>query len=143
MRVQRATKNHLDKIVSFLEPYYPINITEDYFNNHDVAVIAVDDKDDVIAFVWIGLSANRKFGYIDYYAIHPDYAGHQITARLGKQVVKVLAKKGVERITGIVAVDEYAERVAVNAQKMGLMIDKLPYFGVNGNPIDMANHIGV
>lgn len=132
MIIKRAYKEDLSSINDLSTWYGFKPLTEDHFNNRDIAIAACY-KDKIVGFVWCGLMCNQKVGYIDHFLVHPEFHKQGIGQELSKKLREVLNKRGVRQVFGFIDNSEFHNASAMNALKMAMGSNDAKYTYVSGD----------
>lgn len=126
MIVKKAKLTDLPGIQSLARSYNMLPPDENHIDKGDIAIVAVDGKD-VVGFLWVGLMANRKVGYIDHFVVARTHVGKGVGSKLANKALKVLDAKKVKKVFGIIAQDKYHDASAINGLKMAMSAGSHPY----------------
>lgn len=127
MIIRRALPKHSDEINRLVTRYAMPTVTPAYFNNKDIALVALDD-DKVVGFVWCGMMAGGEKGLVDYFVVNPEYSGKGVGYKLALKMQKVLSRKGKDAIvSGFIRQDEHHDRSGMNALKLAMGADDYNY----------------
>jgi N-acetylglutamate synthase-like GNAT family acetyltransferase len=140
--IRRAKRTDLAKINSLLNTYGLQTIDLTYINHRDVCLVAEVDGN-IVGFVWAGLMRQNKAAYLDYFTVSKDHAKQGIGQALAAATLKHFARIGVERAFGVIERDEFHDRSAVNALKMGMFAQERPYTYVYGFVNHSAKELGL
>lgn len=141
MLLTRAKTKHLAGINALISFYNLAPITEDFIK-YDISIIA-EDKGKIVGFIWCGLMANRKLGYIDYFTVHPEYASTGIGRALGTQLVRIAKNKGVDLTISIIERGQYHDKSVSSAQHIGLQPATAAFTAMAGKVEVMSTKLGV
>lgn len=139
-RIKRANIQHILCINELLINSNLSSITPDHLNGKDLA-IAVFDEDKLIGFLWVGLMAKNTLGWIDYFVIHPDYRTQGVGELLAKRALELGKQKGVKRAIAAIGHHEFHSASAMNALKMAMIAEPIPYTFIKGNIDHMIKEI--
>ena len=120
MRVRRANKNDLPGINTLSLKYGWGELPPEFLNRRDIAIVALDDDNIVRGFIWAGLMAQNKCGYIDWFMVDPNLASKGVGHMLCHRLVVVANKLKVNYLLANVQHNQYHDQSAVNALKIGL-----------------------
>lgn len=132
MQILRAKKKHLYKIRDLLSQCGKGDIESCDLNSRDIGLIAMDDNR-VVGFIWCGLMSQGRFGYLDKFAILPEYSGKGLAKSLGVAMLDYLAKNRVKDVFGVIKQDKYHDKSALNALKFAMGAKEDPYTYVYAN----------
>lgn len=118
IKVIRATKKHTRDIENLLLECGKFRFDGARINNRDLSFVALD-RGSVVGFLWVGLMANRTFGYLDQYAVSPNCRLKGVAKALGAKALSVCSSIGVRQLFGIIKHDEYHLASGSNAIKIG------------------------
>lgn len=127
MKVRKTKKSDLPLLNQIAIHYGWGEIPTSFINKRDIALTALSDDYKPIGFLWCGLMANREFGYLEWFMIHPSYTGQKVGAALGRQFLKIIKKFNVKLVIGNVRHTAYHDSVLVNAYKIGMLADSTPH----------------
>lgn len=116
-------------------------LTPDHLK-YDISVVALN-KFGVAGFIWCGVMANKKVGYIDMFTVDPDMGGQGIGRALGHQLIRIAKQKGIQTILASIARDEFHDRSLSSAMYIGLEPFQTPFTFVVGDVNQMSEKLGV
>lgn len=126
--IKPAYKDDMRAIQRLLDYSGKCTITPEHFNHKDIALQARNmETGEVLGFVWAGLMAKNTIMYIDKAAVHPEHSKKQILNKLYKELLKEVLRLNVKHVFGIIRLDQWHDRSAVNALKMGSKLDPFKY----------------
>jgi N-acetylglutamate synthase-like GNAT family acetyltransferase len=129
--IRRAKRADLAQINQLLNTYGLSTIDRSFVNHRDVALVAeIDGK--VVGFVWAGLMRQNKTAYIDYFTVSKELSKQGVGHTLARETLTLFNKLGVERAFGVIERDEFHDKSAFNALKMGMYAQERPYTYVYG-----------
>lgn len=141
MILTRAKTEHLEGINVLLAQYGLHPITEDFLK-YDISIVALD-KYKIAGFIWCGLMANKKLGYIDYFTVAPEYTTSGVGKALGTQLVRIAKSKGVSLTISIIERGVYHDKSVSSANYIGLQSAPLPFTAMAGAVENMSTKLGV
>lgn len=127
MHVHKATKQDFPAIHFLMSRYGKMTVQPEHLNSKDITLCARDDSGKLVGFLYIGLMAQGTVGYIDKFAVDPEYAGKGVGQLLAKEALKACLKRGVREVFGVIRQDQFHEKSAMNALKMAFSAHKEPY----------------
>lgn len=115
-----------------------MSISEDHLK--DILIVAKDTSG-VIGVIWGGLMAGNTICYIDKLAVTERGLG--VGKALCRKLFEEALSRGVKECFGIIRRDQYHDGCAINALKLAVGADSLPYTFVSGNMQFMKSELGV
>lgn len=138
----RAQESHIPAINQLLEAGGQAPMLSPDHLKYDISVVALD-KDKVVGFIWCGLMANKRIGYIDLFTVDLEYAGRGVGRALGTQLIRVAKQKGVECIFATIARDQFHDKSLSSSMYIGLDPLQIPFTFVVGDVKVMSQKLGV
>lgn len=142
IEIRRAKSYHLSDIHVLCNQYGYETVDKNCINNKDLSIVALDDKA-VIGFLWCGLMANQKLGYISHFLVDAKYTKKGVGNLMAKRLYELCKLKKVEKVFGIIQQREYHDKSAMNALKMAMKGDLYPYTYVYANIHEVEKVLGV
>lgn len=142
MIVTRALPEHIEDINKLISTYGFSEMPVAMLNKHDISLIAKED-DKILGFVWCGLMGQKTCGYIDYFVIDPKAARLGVGKQMATHLVRIIKRKGVQKVLAIIAHNEFHDRSLASAVYMGLKPAPLTFTSTFGDVLSMANSLGV
>lgn len=139
--VRNAKKSDLPAIEELLRVYSKFSVTDKYVNHRDMSFVAYDGPR-CVGFLWVGLMASNTVAYIDKFCIHPDYSRQGIAKKMGEMALLRGMKIGVRECFGVIKADDYHNKCALDALKMGMGAHKEQYTYVCADPSHMVQELG-
>lgn len=138
MYISRATKADINAISYLMQESGKMSVSEDLFNNRDIALQAREDSGELIGFLWCGLMAKNSIGYLDKLAVSKK-GNHKLARKmLGLAMKDELVKRKVRSVFGLIMHDQYHDRAAINALQWAFGAHSAPYTYVEA---DVQNSI--
>lgn len=142
--ISRAKPADLDAIRYLLSRYgSKLVVLPEHINHRDVALQARhNDTGELVGFLWCGLMAKNKIGYIDKFTVSPEFSKHGIGNLMALRLLQELVKIGVKQVFGIIKHDEYTDKSAMNALKLAMASDGTymhVYADIKNSLLEMKN----
>lgn len=141
MIYRRIRSTDLPQVNRLLKAHWGQEWDGTQINSRDVALGAFSDHGACHGVVWAGLMQKNRLAYIDYYLTDPAFARRGVGRGLGKALVEAFHKLGVERCFGAICTDEFHDRSAINALRIGMGAKALPYTLVYGKLSEMGREL--
>lgn len=132
MFIRKAKISDLPGINNLLNFYKLIPVTSDFVNKTDISLVGQTEQGEIIAFIYCGVMAKGKWSYVNYYTIHPDYVGLQISELGVAALRQEFSKRGIKRAVGIIERDQFHNASLSGAIKLGLKPNQPAYTAVIG-----------
>lgn len=129
--IRRAKRADIAQINQLLQCYGLASIDHTYINHRDIALVAEADKR-IVGFLWAGLMRQNKTAYLDYFTVSRDHAKGKVGQALALECLALFSKMGVEKAFGVIQHDEFHDKSAFNALRMGMFAQPKPYTYVYG-----------
>jgi N-acetylglutamate synthase-like GNAT family acetyltransferase len=130
--IRRAKRADITKINSLLQSYGLATIDQSYINHRDLCLVA-EEGSEIVGFVWAGLMRQNKTAYLDYFTVSREQSKKGVGAALAKEMLLLFKKVGVERAFGVIQQDEFHDKSAFNALRMGMYAMERPFTYVYGS----------
>lgn len=140
--IRRAKRSDVDGINQLLASYGLQLIDQSYVNHRDVCLVAEIDGQ-IVGFLWAGLMRQNKTAYLDYFTVSREHAKKGVGNALALACLSKFHKMGVERAFGVIQRDEFHDKSAVNALKMGMYSQEKPFTYVYGYVAHSARELGL
>lgn len=141
MKYRRVKGDDLAQINRLLKQYWDRVWDGSEINPRDVAVGAFSDHGACHGVIWVGLMQKNRLGYVDYYVTDPEFARKGVGQGLARTTFGILQKLGVERVFGVINTDEFHDRSAINALRIGMGAKARPHTLVFGELKTMGKEI--
>lgn len=138
----RAQESHIEGINELLKNSGQAPVLSPDHLKYDISVVALD-KAKIAGFIWCGLMANKRIGYVDLFTVAPEYAGTGVGRALGYQMVRIAKQKGVECIFATIARDQFHDKSLNGSMYIGLDPLQIPFTFVVGDVNKMSEKLGV
>jgi N-acetylglutamate synthase-like GNAT family acetyltransferase len=138
MHIHKASKQDLPAIRMLMQSYGKMVVGPEHVNQRDIALCARDDEGRLVGFLYMGLMAQNKVGYLDKFCVDRGLAGKGVGSALAMACFEAAKKRGVREVFGVIRQDEFHEKSAMNALKMAFGAHKEPYTYVSADLNHMA-----
>jgi N-acetylglutamate synthase-like GNAT family acetyltransferase len=138
--IKRARSEHIPAVNELARMYGLPDVPESLINNHDIALVAVQDGR-TVGFIWCGLMGRKEIGYVDFYLVASDVAKSGVGRALGLEVIRRAKNMGVRTLIGSIRRDEWHEKSAMNALKCAFGADPIPHTSLMGDVEHMAKEL--
>lgn len=142
VKIRRAKRSDIDRINTLLNAYGLQTIDKSYVNHRDIAIIA-ESKEQCVGFLWAGLMRQNKSAYIDYFTVSKEFTNQGVGKALAFETLKLFRRMGVERAFGVIEQDQYHDKSAFNALRMGMFAQQKPYTYVYGFVPHSSKELGL
>jgi N-acetylglutamate synthase-like GNAT family acetyltransferase len=126
MLVRRAKRSDLPQISALQAQYGKMSVGPELINHRDIAIVA-EDMGRIVGFVYCGLMAQNTLGYVDKIVVDRDCAHKRVCQSIYKELGRLLVRMNVKTVFGIVKHDEFHDRAIMNALRMAMKGDAVPY----------------
>lgn len=96
-----------------------------------------------IGCLWVGLMAAKTIGYIDKFYVDPSFAKQKIGHQLAIEMLKRVKALQVREVFGFIGHHQFHDQSGMNALKMAMGGDKIPYTMVKGDINFMCSELGI
>lgn len=121
--------------------YGKMDVGPEHINSKDIALCARDKSGALVGFLFLGLMAQNKVGYLDKFCVDPDHTKKGVGNALARAAFQAATKRGVREVFGVIRQDQYHEQSAVNALKMAFGAHKESYTYVCADLRHMASEL--
>lgn len=129
--IRRAKRADIGRINKLLHSYNVPAIDSSHVNHRDVALVS-ESEDNINGFLWAGLMRQNKTAYLAYFTVSPEMSKQGVGAALAKECLQLFDKMGVQQAFGIIERDEFHDKSAFNALRMGMRAKEQPCTYVYG-----------
>lgn len=141
MIIVNLTQANLNDVNSLLVRTAMLGLTPEHLDNA-LGLVAYDG-DKPIGCLWVGLMAKGTVGYIDKFYVDPDYTKKGIGNQMAKEMLSRVKALGVSEVFGIIGHHQFHDQSGMNALKVAMGGDKVPYTLVTGNVNFMCSELGI
>lgn len=128
MFISNATKQDIPAIQYLLASYgSKLVLDPACINKRDIALQARDESGKLVGFLWVGLMAKNTLGYMDKFCVDKDSSRKGVGKSLALAMKDQLVKRRVKTVFGIIRQDQYHDQSAMNALRMAIGGDPLPF----------------
>lgn len=131
----------LPAIDHLMNQYGKMSVSPEHINRRDIALQARTDNGALVGFIWMGVMAKGTFGYVDKFTVDPAYAGQGVGRLLANRLLSECQTRGVRTVHGFIRQDEYHDKSGVNALKMAMGADPLPYTFVTSDILNTVSEL--
>lgn len=142
IKIRRAKRADIDQINQLLGSYGLQTIDQSFVNHRDIALVA-ESEGQIVGFVWAGLMRQNKSAYLDYFTVSREHARQGVGHALARETLNRFKRMGVERAFGVIERDEFHDKSALNALKMGMYAQERPYTYVYGYVSHSCRELGL
>lgn len=130
MYISKAYKEDLPAIKSLLEPTEKFLVVDSIINKQDLAYQVRTEEGELVGFIWCGLMAKGRIGYIDHFCVKPEYAKHGVGKGLLEAVYHEARARKIKHILSNTANDDHQIKTMVGlgktAEKLQISVRSWP-----------------
>ncbi len=130
MYISKAHKQDLPAIKALLEPTGKFLFEDQAINKRDLAYQVRLESGELIGFIWCGIMAGGKVGYIDHFCVKPEHAKSGVGKGLIEQILLEAKARKIKHLISNTANDGDQIKTIVGlskvAQKLGEVIKTWP-----------------